>query len=412
MAAVSYLLTRYSAPSVRISWIAYVGTIGGIGLLAISTLVGLFGTGWYFLYPLPLYSSGVWPGWATGCFFSALALLGLVWTIWTLDLLRAIARRYKLAHALGWHVLSGRGEPQVPPLIVISTVSLIAAAAGFVAAVIVLILYGAEWLVQGFSNDALLMKNLTFFFGHIIANITMYLGVAVVYELFPAYAGRPWRTTKFTVLAWNAVMLLVLLAYFHHLYMDFAQPRSIQDAGQVASYFLSVPAAVVSIFSGLALTHSSKMRWTLASWLFFLGLMGWGIGGVAAVIDSTVAVNVRFHNTLWVPAHFHTYYLMGVVLMLLGFASHLGVELSRWPESPAMRRAILWLSVVGGYGFLAMFYWAGVNSVPRRYATYPSELSQGVVYARVAVGFITLILIAALLYLWDVGKRYKKAFSA
>ena len=51
--------------------------------------------------------------------------------------------------------------------------------------------------------------------------------------------------------------------------------------------------------------------------------MGWAIGGVAAVIDSTVMVNTRFHNTLWVPAHFHTYYVMGVVLMILGTVFHL-----------------------------------------------------------------------------------------
>ena len=77
-----------------------------------------------------------------------------------------------------------------------------------------------------------------------------------------------------------------------------------------------------------------------------------------------------------------------------------------------MRRTILWLLVVGGYGFLSMFYWAGAHSVPRRYATYPAELLQGVTYARVAVAFVTLILIAALLYLWETGKRFVKAFSA
>jgi len=412
MAAVGYLLTRYSRPSLAVSWFAYVGTILGIGFLIAATLFGLFGTGWYFLYPLPFYSSGVWPRWATGCFFGGIATLGVVWTVWTFDLLRAIAKRYTLAHALAWHVLSGKHDPEVPPFVLISTVSLIASAAGFVAAVIVLALYAAVWLVQGFSNDALLMKNLTFFFGHIIVNITMYLGVGVVYELLPNYAARPWKMSKVVAAAWNAVLLLLVLAYLHHLYMDFAQPRVVQDAGQVVSYFLSIPAAVVSIFGGLALVYASKMRWTLASWFFFLGLMGWGIGRVGAVIDSTVAMNYRFHNTLWVPAHFHTYYLMGVVLMLLGFANDLSVDLSGQPDSPMMRRAILWLLVVGGYGFLWMFYWGGAHSVPRRYATYPAELLRGVTDARVAVVFVTLILIAALLYLWETGKRFVKAFSA
>ncbi len=126
----------------------------------------------------------------------------------------------------------------------------------------------------------------------------------------------------------------MIFAYLHHLYVDFAQPRFLQDLGQISSYFISIPAAVVSIFGCLTLVYALRMRWTLASSLYFLDLMGWAIGGVGAVVDSTVSVNFHFHNTLWVPAHSHSYYLMGVVLMLLGFASHLGVELSGEPDSP------------------------------------------------------------------------------
>ena len=111
--------------------------------------------------------------------------------------------------------------------------------------------------------------------------------------------------------------------------------------------------------------------------MLYLGVMGWAIGGVAAVIDSTVVVNTRFHNTLWVPAHFHTYYVMGVVLMILGTVFHLVTELSKLPESGPLTRAIVATVGVGGYGFLLMFYLAGVAGVPRRYAVYPEEVARG-----------------------------------
>ena len=38
----------------------------------------------------------------------------------------------------------------------------------------------SEWLIADVVNDSLLMKNLIFFFGHGLVNITMYLGVALV----------------------------------------------------------------------------------------------------------------------------------------------------------------------------------------------------------------------------------------
>lgn len=52
-----------------------------------------------------------------------------------------------------------------------------------------------------------------------------------------------------------------------------------------------------------------------------------------------------------------------------------------------------------------------MHSVPRRYAIYPQEVIEGTLYARVAVGFITLLLLGILLYLWETGKRCLKALA-
>jgi cytochrome c oxidase subunit I len=413
MAVISVLLATYVKPTTAVSWIAYGATLTGVVLLLAATLVGRLGVGWYFLYPLPFHSGGTWPEWATASLFAALAIMGVGWTLWSADLLFAIARRYRLSHALGWHYLSGSTTPEVPPIIIISTVSLIGVLAGLVAAVVILVLVALEQLGgSGFTNDALLLKNLTFYFGHMVVNITMYYGVAMVYEVLPAYTGRPWKTNTLVVFAWNLVLLLVMVAYLHHLYMDFAQPRWLQVTGQLSSYLISVPAAVVTIFSTLVLIYGSAMKWRLPSVMLFLGVMGWAIGGVAAVIDSTVAVNTHFHNTLWVPAHFHTYFVMGVVLMILGTVFHLVTELSKVPESLALTKTIVGTVGIGGYGFLLMFYLAGVAGVPRRYAVYPEEVAVGTMYASLSLIFIAVLLIGALVYIWETGRRCLKVFSS
>jgi cytochrome c oxidase subunit 1 len=399
-------------PTLAVSWIALGATLIGVVLLLGATLVGRLGVGWYFLYPLPFHSGGTWPAWATAALFAALAIMGVGWTLWSGDLLWAIARRYRLPDALGWQYLRGRGAPDVPPLIIIATVSFIGVLAGLVAAVVILALVAVEQVATGFTNDALLIKNLTFYFGHMLVNITMYFGVAMVYEIMPAYTGRPWRSNALVAVAWNLVLLLVMFAYLHHLYMDFAQPQWLQVAGQLASYLISVPAAVVTIFSTLALVYGASMRWKLSSVLLYLGVMGWAIGGVAAVIDSTILVNSRFHNTLWVPAHFHTYYVMGVVLMILGAVFHLSGQLSGSPESMALTRAIVTTVAIGGYGFLLTFYIAGVAGIPRRYAAYPEEAAAGIFYAKLSLAFIGLLLVGALIYIWETGRRCVRALAA
>lgn len=406
MAGVACCLSQHVRVSTAVNWIAWAGTLVGVGLLLVATLLGKFGAGWYFLYPLPFSPLAGWPAWSTAVFFAALAVLGVIWTVWCLDIVRAIASRYPLPTALGWDLISGKSKTtEVPPMVLITLVSVIAALVGLISAVILLVLYLVEARGGG-ASDALLMKNLTFLFGHLLVNITLYLGVAIVYELLPRYSGRPWKNSRPIAIAWNAVLLLVLFAYFHHLYMDFVQLRWMQVVGQVASYLTSLPAAVMSIFGGLANVYRSRMRWTLASALMFLGLLGWTIGGIGAVIDSTVAVNLVFHNTLWVPAHFHTYFLMGVTLMVLGASYHFAGLFSGEKEGSGKALAtVLWLCCIGGFGFLLMLYLSGAQSVPRRYALYLENVAVGTLHAKISVAFVLLFLGGLLVYTWETGRR-------
>lgn len=409
MTAVIYLLSKYVRPNVGISWFSFALTLVGVALIIISTIGGKFGAGWYFLYPLPYKSAEIWPNWAADLYLVGLGVLGIAWTVWVIDVLRAISQRYSLNQALAWHYLAGRTEPELPPIILIVTVACIAAVTGFLAAVALLLLFLLD-RASGIPADPLLMKNLVFYFGHVLVNITMYLGVAILYETLPQYTQKPWKVNKLVAFAWNTVLLLVLFAYFHHLYMDFVQPRAFQVLGQLASYFISVPAAVVTIFSALAIVYKTKVNWTLGSSLIFLGTMGWAVGGVAAVIDSSIAVNFRFHNTLWVPAHFHTYFLMGVVIMILGFIYHFSQEHSKIPDNVKLTRLTVWLILIGGYGFLSMFYTGGALAVPRRYALYPANFSTGTTLSQISIIFVSILTIGFLLYLIQTIRRWARSF--
>src|SRR5262249_22199457 len=101
----------------------------------------------------------------------------------------------------------------------------------------------------------------------------------------------------------------------------------------------------------------------------------------------------------------------GVVLMILGAVFHLVGELSKMGENDRVTRAIVATVAVGGYGFLLMFYLAGVAGVPRRYAAYPDETAQGIFYAKLSLAFIAVLLTGALIYIWETGRRCVRALA-
>jgi cytochrome c oxidase subunit I len=369
-AGVSYLLARYVRVNIAVAWTVYVLTVLGVVGLIVACLIGRFGPGWYVLYPLPFFGNGVWPDWALGLAVVSLIVLGVAWLLGQIDLFRALAAKYGAKNILGWQYLSpeGAGRVEIPPIVLISAAGcLVPGILTTIDGAVLLMLYLFKWFSPTLTLNPLLLKNMIFLWGHTLVNITMYLGLAMVYELLPKYSGRPWKTNAVVAISWNAVLFLVLFAFFHHLYMDFVQPVSFQYIGQVASYLSAVPATVVTVFGVIAQVYGSGMQWRFVPLCFCLGIVGWVIGGFAAVVDSTIAVNVVFHNTLWVPAHFHTYFLVGYFLILWGFLYEFSGS-----ARDHLAKVGLSLIVAGAYGFLFMFYLGGALGVPRRFAEYGS----------------------------------------
>lgn len=378
MGGLWYIMDREQPMNPGIAWGAFVAMVIGAVCVVVAALVGHFAAGWTFLYPLP-FVGATWAAWATGAFLVGIALVVVGWAAYCTQLLGCVLSKYGgLRGATGWDlvfhhdafVASGRPEPppQAFAALIVAVDGLFAVAGGMPAGIALL----AHLVDPSVAIDPLWIKNLTYEFGHTFANLTIYMAIAYVYVALPRYANREWHTSPVLAIAWWGTLLFVATAYFHHLYMDFAQPNGLQYVGEIASYLAAFPPAVVTIFGGALLVYRSKMRWSLASIFLYAGLVGWLVGGVGALLDATVPINVSLHNTLWVPAHFHTYLLQGVFLFVLGWVFAM-LEARSGIITPLAVRWIAGLGIFGGAALLLLgWYVAGSQGVPRRYAIQPA----------------------------------------
>jgi cytochrome c oxidase subunit 1 len=376
---------------------SYVLIVGGAVAVLVATLIGGLATGWTFLPPLPFYPAGQWSGWSETVFFLGLLGVGAGFMVFCVDVVEQTTATYGgLIRTLGLRFLAGREAEAPPPQAIAATVvaidGLLASTAG---TAIVVGLLGHSW-DSGISYDALVAKNLVYFFGHSVANLVIYLAAGAIYVLVPRYAGRPYGTTKVFVAGWMASLVFIATAYSHHLYMDFVQPTWAEIVSETVSYFALIPVAVITIYSMTMLIWGSQYKWTLASTLLYVGFAGWAIGGIGALIDSVIPFNFRLHNTDWVVAHFHTYLSLCVVLWVLAFLAHL-LERETGETSPkALRGAAVTLMLVGGYGLTGTWFVAGTLGVPRRYAIQPPGTAGyslvGSIFALVfALGFLVFL---------------------
>lgn len=376
----------------------YVAIVLGAVLVVIAVVIGGFASAWTFLWPLPFDSFGAWRPWSTDVFLVGILLVGAGFFVYCLDLLIQTTSAYGgLQRALGISYLRDRDDSPPPPAaiaaMVVAIEGLLASAVG---TTMVVALIGHA-LDSSLELDALWAKNLTYFFGHSVFNLAIYIAAGAVYVLLPGYTGRPWKTTKPIVVAWLFTLLFVTTAYGHHLYMDFVQPEWVAGFSSVASFGAALPPAVVTIYTGVVLIWGSRFRWTLASALLYLGFMGWAIGGTAAVMDSLIPINFKFHNTLWVPGHFHTYLLLGVMFWAFALFVRMLEESAGRTAREGISAFALGALLVGGYGLVGVWYVSGALGIPRRWAIHPEGTAGYSLVASIfvivfAAGFLVLLL--------------------
>ncbi len=370
--------------------------LAGVLLLFGPVLISGYAAGWTFLYPLPRLSGGVWSQTAAAVHLTGLLLVGVGFLLLHLDVARAIFAKYgSLGRALGWPQLFGRSTEEPPPAAVVaSTMVLIVNVLGLVSGAGILVMSIVNLLVPNFEIDALLAKNMIFFFGHVFINATIYMSVIAVYEILPVYAKRPWKVSRVFLAAWTASTVMVVIVYPHHLLMDLAMPAWTRVLGQVVSYASGLPVLLVTAFGGLTLMYRSGVRWDTAASLLFLSLFGWSAGVIPAVIDGTLAMNRVLHNTQWVPGHFHFYLLLGLVSMVFGFM-YFSIRQARDGTDNLWDRCAFWGFTIGALGVVLTFLAAGRVGVPRRFAVH---LPEWATYSTVGAWFGVVVALAASIF--------------
>lgn len=408
-----YFLSKYVSLSETVLKLNIVLFIVGVMMVIVGVFAFEFSGTWAFLYPLPAISAGAWGTAGALTYLVGMLLVGLGLLIVLIDAGRAIIKEYgSLGKGLGWDVIAGKkSEKDAPPAAVVaSTMVVIVDTAALLSGTTVIFMNIINVLNPAFTFDPLLAKNLTFAFGHILANSTIYMAVIAVYEILSRSTGRPWKSNKIFLIAWTMSTVFTMLVYPHHLLQDTVMPTWALILGQVLSFANGLPVLVITAYGALMIVYKSGIKWNMGSALIFLSMFGWTAGVIPAILDSAIMVNHVMHNTKWVPGHFHMYMGLGVVAMLFGFMYYLALNDSDLKTNGIDRFAfgLYTLSILGVcFSFLS----SGAISTPRKFATHFEQWQAPAVFG--AVSGICLILAVAtftvffLRYMFRKNKGYK-----
>ena len=261
------------------------------------------------------------------------------------------------------------------------------------------------------GGSPILWQHLFWFFGHPEVYIAILPGMGATSHILATFARKPIYGYRAMVVAMFAIGLLGFFVWGHHMFISGMNP-STAVAFSVITLTIGVPSAIKT-FNWLGTLWGARIRFT-AAMLFAIGFVSLFVsGGITGLVLGQTSLDLHFHDTYFVPGHFH---------LIMGVAAIFGIFGGTYFWFPKMFGRMMneklgalhfWFTFAGVYAIFIPFHVMGIAGHPRRYADILGyELWKGLLDMHQFISIAAFITAAAQLiflvnFLWSLFKGPK-----
>lgn len=266
--------------------------------------------------------------------------------------------------------------------------------------------FGWPFFTASLGGDALLWQHLFWFFGHPEVYIIFLPAAGLVSMIVPTMARTPLVGYHLIVVALIATGFFSFGLWVHHMFTTGIPGLSLAFFS-AASMAVAIPSGI-QVFSWIATIAAGRERFRLTTpSLFILGfLFIFTLGGLTGVMVAMVPFDFQVHDTYFVVAHFHYVLVGGMVFPLFATFYYWLPMVSRNMLSERLGRWVFWLMFIGFNVTFFPMHITGLQGMPRRVWTYPSELGWDSLNLLSTIGSYILA-VGVLLFVIDLVRCFR-----
>lgn len=218
------------------------------------------------------------------------------------------------------------------------------------------------------GGDPVLYQHFFWFYSHPAVYIMILPAMGVVSELITTFSRKVIFGYKAIALSSVGIAVVSFFVWGHHMFVS----GQSEVAGILFSFItmlVGVPTAI-KVFNWVATLYKGSIRFD-SPMLFALGfLFLFTIGGVTGIMLAVLAVDVHFHDTYFVVAHFHYVMVGGTLMAIMGGMYYWMPKMFGRMANEYWARVTFVLIFIGfNVTFFPQFI-LGALGMPRRYFDY------------------------------------------
>lgn len=325
-------------------------------------LLGPIDTGWTFYAPYSI-ESGTSVVWMTGAAFVlgfSSILTGLNFIV-TIHKLRAPGMTWFRLPVFIWaSYATAILQTLATPVVGITTLLLLVER-----------LMGIGIFDAKLGGDPVLFEHFFWFYSHPVVYIMVLPAFGVVGEIIPVFSRKPLFGYRAVVYSSMAIAGVSFFVWAHHMFVAGISEFSAKVFSLI-TFLVAIPTAV-KVFNWVSTMYKGSIRFDTPMLYAMAFVFLFMIAGTTGVYLAVLAIDVYYHDTYFVVAHFH-YTIQGGAVIGLIAALHFWFPKMSGKMYNEMVAKIAWFCVIVGFNatFLPQFV-LGMHGMPRRYYDYLPE---------------------------------------